>query len=38
MLNDRGESVLSYADYAIALVDEIMAGRHIGERISVAGV
>ena len=38
VLNDRGESVLSYADYAIALVDEIMAGRHIGERISVAGV
>ena len=38
VLNDRGESVLSYADYAIALVDEITNGRHIGERISVAGV
>ena len=38
VLNDRGESVLSYADYAVALVDEITSGRHIGERISVAGV
>lgn len=38
VLNDRGESVLSYADYAVALVDEITNGHHIGERISVAGV
>lgn len=38
VLNDRGESVLSYADYAVALVDEITSGRHIGARISVAGV
>ncbi len=36
-LNDRGESVLSYADYAIAMVDEIVSGAHIQERISVAG-
>lgn len=38
VLNDRGESVLSYADYAVALVDEITSGHHIGERISAAGV
>lgn len=34
-LNDRGESIISYADYAIALVDEIIGGSHIQERISV---
>lgn len=34
-LNERGESVISYADYAIALVDEIAEGGHIRERISV---
>lgn len=34
-LNERGESIISYADYAIALVDEIVSGRHIRERISV---
>ncbi len=35
VLNSRGESVVSYADYAIALVDEIEQGSHIGQRISV---
>jgi putative NADH-flavin reductase len=35
MLNSRGESVISYADYAIAMVDEIESGKHIKERISV---
>ena len=35
VLNSKGESVISYADYAIALVDEIVNGSHIGERISV---
>lgn len=35
MLNSRNESVISYADYAIALVDEIENGNHIGQRISV---
>lgn len=35
ILNSRGESVISYADYAIALVDEIAKGNHIQERISV---
>ena len=34
-LNERGESIISYADYAIALVDEIESGDHIQERISV---
>ena len=34
-LNSRGESIISYADYAIALVDEIENGNHIGQRISV---
>ena len=34
-LNGRGESVISYADYAIAMVDEIVSGSHIRERISV---
>jgi putative NADH-flavin reductase len=34
--NAKGESIISYADYAIAIVDEIANGNHIGERISVA--
>lgn len=34
-LNERGESIISYADYAVALVDEITKGSHIQERISV---
>jgi putative NADH-flavin reductase len=34
-LNDRGESVISYADYAIAMVDEAVDGGHIQQRISV---
>lgn len=34
-LNSRGESIISYADYAIAMVDEIEKGNHIQERISV---
>ena len=34
-LNGRGESVISYADYAIAMVDEAVCGNHIGQRISV---
>lgn len=36
-LNEKGESVLSYADYAIAMVDEAVKGGHIRERISVVG-
>ena len=34
-LNDRSESIISYADYAIAMVDEIESGDHIQQRISV---
>lgn len=34
-LNANGESIISYADYAIAMVDEIEKGNHICERISV---
>lgn len=34
-LNSKGESVISYADYAIAMVDEVVNGNHIQERISV---
>ncbi len=34
-LNDRGESIISYADYAIAMVDELVSGNHINQRISV---
>ena len=34
-LNSRGESVISYADYAIAMVDEAISGKHIQQRISV---
>ena len=34
-MNSRGESVISYADYAIAMVDEALSGNHIRQRISV---
>jgi putative NADH-flavin reductase len=34
-LNSRNESIISYADYAIALVDEIEKGNHIQQRISI---
>lgn len=35
VLNSRGESIISYADYAAAMVDEIEKGSHIRQRISV---
>ena len=35
VLNSKGESVISYADYAIAMVDELVKGDHIQQRISV---
>lgn len=35
VLNSKGESVISYSDYAIAMVDEIVKGDHIQQRISV---
>ena len=34
-LNSKGESVISYADYAVAMVDEAVQGNHIQQRISV---
>ena len=36
-VNEAGESAISYADYAIAMLDEIEKGSHIKERISVLG-
>ena len=35
VLNSKGESVISYADYAIAMIDEATKGNHIQKRISV---
>ena len=34
-LNAKGESVISYADYAIAMIDEVVNGNHIRQRIGV---
>lgn len=34
-LNSEGKSEISYADYAIAMVDEAIKGKHNQERISV---
>lgn len=34
-LNAKGESIISYADYAVDMVDEIEKGGHFGQRISV---
>jgi putative NADH-flavin reductase len=34
-LNSKGESVISYADYAVAMIDEVIKGNHIRQRISV---
>lgn len=34
-LNSKGKSIISYADYAIAMVDEIEKGDHFRQRISV---
>ena len=36
-LNAKGESIISYADYAIAMVDEAEKGNHIQQRISTVG-
>lgn len=35
VFNSKGESIISYADYAIAMVDEIVNGNNIKKRISV---
>ena len=34
-LNSKGESIISYADYAAAMVEEICKGNHIHQRISL---
>ena len=34
-LNSKRESVISYADYAVAMVDEALNGEYIQQRISV---
>ncbi|MBY0013916.1 NAD(P)-dependent oxidoreductase [Paenibacillus typhae] len=35
LVNSKGESYVSYADYAIAIVDEIEQPEHVGERFTV---
>ncbi|BDR52854.1 dihydrodipicolinate reductase [Bombiscardovia nodaiensis] len=35
--NENGESTISYADYAIGMVDEAVSGDHIHQRISLIG-
>lgn len=36
-LNSKGESIISYADYAAAMIDEAASGSNIQKRISVVG-
>lgn len=36
-VNDKGESRISYADYAIAMIDEVENAAHIQQRFSVIG-
>ena len=36
-VNEKGESRISYADYAIAMIDEIENANHIRQRFSVIG-
>ena len=33
--NAEGKSFISYADFAIAVLDEAESAKHVGERISV---
>lgn len=35
LVNSKGESRISYADYAIAMIDEVEAGKHIQARFTV---
>lgn len=37
LVNGKGKSYISYADYAIAMVDEIEKGWHINKRFTVVG-
>ena len=34
-MNEQGESIISYADFAVAMIDEIESGNHVGQRISI---
>lgn len=34
-LNSKGESVISYADYVLAMIDLIESGKHLRERVSL---
>jgi putative NADH-flavin reductase len=36
LTDEQGNSVISYEDYAVALVDELEQRRHVGERFGVA--
>ena len=36
-VNDKGESRISYADYAIAMIDETESAAHVKQRFSVIG-
>ena len=36
-MNDKGESRISYADYAIAMIDEAESAAHVKQRFSVIG-
>ncbi len=35
LVNDEGKSTMSFEDYAVAVLDQIETGAHLGERISV---
>lgn len=35
LLNSKGQSVMSYADYAIAMIDLVESGKHLRKRVSV---
>ncbi|MFC4559325.1 NAD(P)-dependent oxidoreductase [Virgibacillus kekensis] len=37
LVNSKGDSYISYADYAIAVVDEIENPQHVNERFTVVG-
>ncbi|WP_404978162.1 hypothetical protein [Bacillus paralicheniformis] len=37
IINTAGESCISYADYAIAVVDEAEKGGHINEHFTIGG-
>ncbi|WP_164667359.1 NAD(P)-dependent oxidoreductase [Virgibacillus doumboii] len=37
LVNSKGDSYISYADYAVAVVDEIENPKHINERFTVVG-